>query len=70
MSSQRSNAGALVTAGILMLFYLAYGLAQPPPMAKARVQRINAVNAAPRLALSFNWSNAPAPAGTPPGIEK
>lgn len=70
MTAQQSYKSALLTAGFLMLFYLAYALAQPPPRAKARGQRISSVNAAPRLSMSFTLSNAPAPATEPPSTGK
>ena len=52
-----------------MLLYVAYGLTHPP-RDKARAQRITAVNAAPRVSMTFSTSDLPASADVLPGTSK
>jgi len=49
---------AQLIVAVVGLLYVSYGMSHPV-RTKARTQRINFVNAAPRLTFSFSLSNAP-----------
>jgi len=69
MNAKRARKSALGLMGVLMLLYVAYGLTHPP-RDKARAQRITAVNAAPRVSMTFSTSDLPASADVLPGMSK
>ena len=58
MHQKRTLRFAQLIVAVVGLLYVSYGMSHPVRN-KARTQRNNVVNAAPRLTFSFSLSNAP-----------
>ena len=58
MSAKQARKTAFIAIGALMLFYFGYGFTHPEKH-KTRAQRINSINAAPRISMSFSLTNTP-----------
>ena len=55
----------MIGIGVLAIFYIGVGLTHPE-RTKTRAQRINVVNAMPRVVMSWTLSNTITPASTLP----
>ena len=71
MNTKLALRGVLIVIGILILFCIVASLTPPAKTkTKARAQRINFVNAAPRVVMSSTLSNITAPTNTLPSTGK
>ena len=70
MNTKLALRGVLIVIGILSLFCIVASLMPPVTKTKAQAQRINSVNAAPRVVISSTLSNTPAPTSTLPSRGK
>ena len=65
MKTKRGLKAVLVLTGVLILFYIGYGLTHPA-RTKARAQRINAVNNVARVSMILTPTNTALPASALP----
>ena len=69
MNTKLALRGVLIVIGILILVYIGAALTHPEKT-KTRAQRIQSVNAAPRMVMSQTLSNTTSPTNPLPSVGK